>query len=27
MALFTEVQQLLRSPIVIQFCEENGWTI
>ena len=27
MALFTEVQQLLRSPIVIRFCEENGWTI
>jgi len=27
MALFTEVQQLLRSPIVIQFCEENGWAI
>ena len=27
MALFTEVQQLLKSPIVIQFCEENGWTI
>ena len=27
MALFTEVQQLLRSPITIQFCEENGWTI
>jgi len=27
MALFTEVQQLLRSPIAIQFCEENGWTI
>jgi len=27
MALFTEVQQLLRSPIVIQFCEENGWTV
>ena len=27
MALFTEVQQLLRSPIVIQFCEENGWAV
>jgi len=27
MALFTEVQQLLRSPTTIQFCEENGWTI
>jgi hypothetical protein len=27
MALFTEVQQLLKSPIVIQFCEENGWTV
>jgi hypothetical protein len=27
MALFTEVQQLLRSPIAIQLCEENGWTI
>jgi len=27
MALFTEVQQLLRSPITTQFCEENGWTI
>jgi hypothetical protein len=27
MALFTEVQQLLRSPIAIQFCEENGWTV
>jgi len=27
MALFTEVQQLLRSPTAIQLCEENGWTI
>ena len=27
MALFTEVQQLLRSPTTIQLCEENGWTI
>ena len=27
MALFTEVQQLLKSPIVKQFCEENGWTV
>jgi len=27
MALFTEVQQLVKSPIVIQFCKENGWTI
>jgi hypothetical protein len=27
MALFTEVQQLVKSPIVIQFCEENGWTL
>ena len=27
MALFTEVQQLIKSPIVIQFCEENGWTV
>jgi len=27
MALFTEVQQLLKSPIVIQLYEENGWTI
>jgi hypothetical protein len=27
MALFTEVQQLLRSPIAIQFCEENGWAV
>jgi hypothetical protein len=27
MALFTEIQQLLKSPIVTQFCEENGWTI
>jgi hypothetical protein len=26
-ALFTEVQQLIKSPIVIQFCEENGWTL
>jgi len=26
-ALFMETQQLLRSPTVIQFCEENGWTI
>ena len=27
MALFTEVQQLLKSPTVIQLYEENGWTI
>jgi hypothetical protein len=27
MALFTEIQQLLKSPIVIQFCEENGWAV
>jgi hypothetical protein len=27
MALFTEVQQLLRSPTAIQLCEQNGWTI
>ena len=26
-ALFMETQQLLRSPIVIQFCEENEWTV
>jgi hypothetical protein len=26
-ALFTEVQQLVKSPIVIQFCEDNGWTV
>jgi len=26
-ALFMEIQQLLRSPIVIQFCEENGWAV
>jgi hypothetical protein len=27
MALFTEVQQLLKSPAVIQLYEENGWTV
>ena len=27
MALFTEVQQLLKTPTVIQLYEENGWTI
>jgi hypothetical protein len=27
MALFTEVQHLIKSPIVIQFCKENGWTL
>jgi hypothetical protein len=26
-ALFMETQQLLKSPIVIQFCEENGWAV
>jgi len=26
-ALFMETQQLLRSPMVIQFCEENGWAV
>jgi hypothetical protein len=27
MALFTEVQQLIKSRNMIQFCEENGWTV
>ena len=27
MALFTEVQQLLKSPTVIQLYERSGWTI
>jgi hypothetical protein len=27
MAVFTEVQHLIKSPIVIQFCKENGWTL
>ena len=26
-ALFTEVQQLVKSPTVIQLCEENEWTL
>ncbi len=26
-ALFTEVQQLVKSPITILLCEENGWTL
>jgi hypothetical protein len=26
-ALFMETQQLLKSPIVMQFCEENGWAV
>jgi hypothetical protein len=26
-ALFTEVQQLIKSPITIKLCEENGWAL